>query len=365
MYVLWRYLGQGFFRIFALSIGSFISILLVSRFKEIARFAALSADWGKTTIFFAYQVPLILPIAIPISALIASLFLFQRLSRTFELTALRSSGISLSSLLTPVLFISLALSVFNFSFCSEISPYCRRESKSLLYYETTTNPLLLLQRQNLVRVKRSFVKMKVEEEGKSAKDLYLITHNPSNERLSLVSAKKLHVGNSETENSLIGENVAVITHLRSESGDTFDPLVLENQSSMATDAASLSSSLKKNRPRLEPAALEFPLLKIRSENGGKAGKKARVEMLRRVSLSLSVFSFTLLGSAFGIELGRKMNRKNLLAVLSLALCLIMSYLFGKELKGHPLTAIFILFLPHLLIWAAGSLKLHCISKGSA
>ena len=67
------------------------------RFKDIARFAALSADGVKTGLFVLYQFPHILPIAIPISALIASFLLFQRLSKTYELTALRASGVGWAS----------------------------------------------------------------------------------------------------------------------------------------------------------------------------------------------------------------------------------------------------------------------------
>ena len=173
MPILWRYVLSGYLRVFLLSVCTFIAVLLVSRFKEIARFTALSGDWLKTALFVVYQIPLILPIAIPISALIGSLLLFQRLSRTFELTALRAAGVGLHSILAPILFTSFLLSLFNFSFCAEISPFCRRESKTLLYRETSANPLLLLQRQHLVKVKHTYINMNIQEEGKGAKDMIL------------------------------------------------------------------------------------------------------------------------------------------------------------------------------------------------
>src|SRR5579872_4338640 len=114
MPILWRYALQSYLRVFSLSISTFIAVLIVARFKEIARFTALSGDWLKTGLYIVYQIPAILPIAIPISALIASLLLFQRLSRTFELTALRASGLSFRSILSPILFCSLLLTFFNF-----------------------------------------------------------------------------------------------------------------------------------------------------------------------------------------------------------------------------------------------------------
>lgn len=351
MPVLWRFLLCGYFRVFFLSVCTFIAVLLVSRFKDIARFTALSGDFLKTGWFVAYQIPLILPIAIPISALIASFLLFQRLSRTFELTALRASGLSLKALLTPLLLLSLLLSLLHFSFCAEISPFCRRESKTLFYRETTANPLLLLQRQKLVKIKHAYLNMKVKEDGTTADDFTLITHNESNQRLSLFSARHLRIANEK----LLGYDVAIISYLHSEKEGTFDPLIIENQTSMSTAAPLLSTALKKNRPHLEPNALSLRMLCLRSEGFGKQAKAAFVEILRRLTLSLAVFSFTLLGCAFG--------HKGLWSALLLALILLISYFLGKELKSYPFFAIIAFFFPHPLIWLASIAKLRRLAQG--
>ncbi len=54
-------------------------------------------------VFFALYESPIFPIALPLSCLIASLLLIQRLSSSHELTALRASGFSLFDILTPIL----------------------------------------------------------------------------------------------------------------------------------------------------------------------------------------------------------------------------------------------------------------------
>ncbi|HSX26264.1 MAG TPA: LptF/LptG family permease [Chlamydiales bacterium] len=357
--VLWRYALQSYLRVFFLSVCTFIAVLLVSRFKEIARFAALSSDGLKTALFIVYQLPLILPMAIPISALIASLLLFQRLSRTSELTALRASGLSLRSILTPLLFTSFLLSLCNFSFTAEISPFCRRESKALLYRETSENPLLLLQRQQLVKIKDAYLNMKIKDEGKAAKDLILIAHNESNQRLSLVAARQLRISGEE----LLGYDVAILSHLQSEKEESFDPLIIENQASMSTAAPVLSAALKKNRPRLDPNALNLRMLQIRVADGGKLAKSARVEILRRISLSIAVFTLTLLGCVFGIEEERNPSKKGMFIALVLTLLILISYLMGKELKGYPLIAIVAFLLPHAILWTVSLLKIQRISRG--
>ncbi|MBS0625854.1 MAG: LptF/LptG family permease [Verrucomicrobia bacterium] len=359
MPILWRYLLQSYLRVFLLSVSTFISVLFVLRFKDIARFAALSADFLKTGLYVVYQFPLILPIAIPISALIASLLLFQRLSRSYELTALRASGLSLKTLVAPLLFASALLSLVNFSISAELSPFCRREVKTLLYRKTSANPLILLQRQQLVRLKNAYLNMAIKDDGQSAKDLIAIAYNESNGRLSLISAKKLWI-DGET---LFGKEMAILSHLPA---DTFDQLVLENQSLMSTSAPLLSKAIKKSRPNIDANALSYRHLKIQlKESSDKKSRLAFIEILRRFSLSGAVFSFTLLGCAYGIELGRTPGRKNLLAALAWTLLVLVSYLLGKSLRAHPLIATVALLIPHPILWAASIRKFLSVSRGGA
>lgn len=360
MPLLWRYILGGYLKVFCLSVSTFIAVLIVSRFKEIARFAALTGDLAKTGIFILYQIPLILPIAILVSALLASLLLFQRLSRTFELTALRSAGISLTSLLAPILLASSLLGLANFILTAELSPFCRRESKALLFHETSTNPLLLLQRQNFEKLKHAYLNMTVKEEGKSAKDLVLIAYNENNQRLSLLTAKRLRV----TGNELLGKEVAIVSHVPAETVNSFDPLVIENQSSMSTEAPLLSQSLKKKRPRLDLNSLSLQMLRIRQQDLPHLTPKIFTEIGRRATLALAVVSFTLLGCAFGIEQGRNPSKKNLLALLLLAMPLLLSYFLSKEFKTHLLLSSLVFLFPHLLIWVSSILRLLRISRGA-
>lgn len=359
--VLWRYLSLSYIKIFSLSISSFIAILLVSRFKEIARFTALSDSISKLFLFVLYQIPLILPIAIPISAFIASILLFQSLSKSFEITSFRASGVSIKALLFPLLLLSLFLSFINFALTANIAPFCKRETKNLLYHETSTNPLLLLKRQNLIKVKNNYLKIHVDESGKKASDFALVTHNPKTNRLSLLTANELKT----KKEKLLGKDVSLISHFPSEESDSFDSLIIENQQKLSTDASAISSQLKKNRPRLDVGALELPLLRLRQAESIKLSKKVPTEIFRRGTLALAVFSLTILGLSFSIQVGRAPSKKPLVLSFSLCLLLMMSFFFGKELKNSPLLSFTFFIFPHLLIWILSSLRIRQISRGFA
>lgn len=351
MPILWRYALQSYSRVFFFSISAFIAVLIISRFKEIARFTALTGDFAMTGLYILYQIPAILPIAIPISTLLAALLLFQGMSRSFELTALRASGMSLQKIIAPLLIASLFLSILNFAICAEIAPFCRREGKTMIYHQTSPNPLLLLKRQKLIKIKDTYLTMEAKDD-ETIENLTLIAPNIAAERLCLLSARNLWIEKEE----LLGKDLAIISYLPFERG--FDHLVIENQSQMSTFAPLLSQAMKKQRPHLDINALSFKMLRLH-----KKTKQALVEMLRRLSLSLATFSFTFLGCIFGIEQGRAPTKKNLFFALLLSLSVLMSYLFAKELKETPFLASLAFLLPHPFIWFCSGSHLFRIEGG--
>src|ERR1700722_5509245 len=171
MPILWRYVLRHFFQVFFLCVGSFIGILLVLRFQEIARFAASGAPKLKILLFMLLQIPYILPMAIPISCLIASMLLLQKWSHLHELTALRACGLGLKPIITPLLFAGVALSAINFVIVREFTPRCRGMTKTLVYEMAAANPLFLLQKESLLKLKHVFIDMKVLKASKFAQNV--------------------------------------------------------------------------------------------------------------------------------------------------------------------------------------------------
>ena len=77
-------------------------------------------------------VPYILYNVTPLCALVAVLVTFGTLSRTSELTAMKSSGISLYRIITPVLFVTLLISAGLFTFDELYLPAANRRQEALL-----------------------------------------------------------------------------------------------------------------------------------------------------------------------------------------------------------------------------------------
>ncbi|WP_051295784.1 LptF/LptG family permease [Eisenibacter elegans] len=85
---------------------------------------------GQLMFYFALN---LVPLALPLAILIASLITFGNLGEHYELTAIKSAGISLLRVLVPIFIISLLLVVASFWFSNKVMPWANLKAYSLLY----------------------------------------------------------------------------------------------------------------------------------------------------------------------------------------------------------------------------------------
>lgn len=350
-----RYLLKSYLKTFFLCISGFIAVLLITRLKEIARFIALSSSFTQAIKFILYQIPYILPITIPISSLIAAILLFKKLSSTNEITAIRASGFSIFKLISPIIAVAIWISFLNFIICSEISPKCRFKTKQIIYQESSGNPILLMQRQKLLKIKNSYIDFTKGKNESSAKNVTLITFN---KRLNLINAEKIKYDQGE----LSGKNISIISHLPSEENN-YDTLILEKQKYMQTNASNISNIMKSVNWSLNTNFFPTKQLLIKAHLSEKYKKTAIVELLRRISLSFSTFSLTFIGICFGLEISRSKSKKKLLIAAILAMVIMTSFIFGKAFKSHYFLAGSLFILPQLIIFIIALFKLKKISRG--
>ncbi len=360
--ILWRYLTSAFMRIFLLSVSSFVAVLVVMRLEEIARFAAAGASWGNVILFTFYQIPYILPIAIPISCLIAALILFNRMSFAQELTSLRAAGLSLSTLTAPLIFLSVLLGIANFYISSELAPHMRAQSKALVLQMTASNPLVLLQKDALIRFKQAYLDMRTSSAGK-ARDVLFIARNGSTGKLGLMIAKELDV----VKDDLQGKQVSFLSSLDPKIPQSYDHLVIENQAAMTTGAAGLSQFWEDAQWQLHEDYLPLRLLLAKEavEHNGVLTRfgRAHAEFAKRSSLALASVTFTLLGLAFGMQIGRQPRRRSLGWAIAIVITFLVVFISGKSLKSLPKTAFLLYLLPHPLIALICLLVFRRTAKG--
>ena len=116
-------------------IGPFVAILLVVIFILLMQFLWLYIDelvgkglglkvvleflfWGGCTV---------LPLALPLSTLLASMMTLGQMGENFELIALKASGISLARIMLPMMLTSAVISVGTFYACNNLVPYATNQ----------------------------------------------------------------------------------------------------------------------------------------------------------------------------------------------------------------------------------------------
>ena len=80
-----------------------------------------------------YVSAILLPLALPLAVLFSSIMTFGNLSEKNELTALKSSGLSLFRIMRPMLFFIIGLSVAAFYFSNYIMPIANLKCRTIIY----------------------------------------------------------------------------------------------------------------------------------------------------------------------------------------------------------------------------------------
>ncbi|WP_243697347.1 LptF/LptG family permease [Flaviaesturariibacter aridisoli] len=82
--------------------------------------------------FILYQGATLVPLALPLAVLLSSLMTFGNLGETYELVAVKSSGISLLRFMRPLFFVVLVICGIAFYFGNSVIPITQLKSRTLL-----------------------------------------------------------------------------------------------------------------------------------------------------------------------------------------------------------------------------------------
>lgn len=137
------YILKRFLTLFVMTFLIVIFILLMQfLWKHFADMVGKGIGWGILGELFMYAATTMVPLALPLALLLASLMTFGNLGETFELTAMKSAGISLFRIIRPlIIFISLVV-VAAFFFSNNILPISQKNQYTLLFSIRNKSPEL-------------------------------------------------------------------------------------------------------------------------------------------------------------------------------------------------------------------------------
>lgn len=358
--ILWRYLLVQYIKVVLFCTAAFVLLLLTLRLEEIAHFATLGADVGDVIRFIYYQIPYILPIAFPISSLIASIILFRRLSKDHELTAMRAAGLPLLAIIVPLVIAAGFLSLFNFYIVSEQATASHMSATQIKNQLRNVNPLLLLNNRHIMKMKGIYVDtLGPSRLGESASKLIVAMPNSRNDRLNLLIAENVQANPEEFK----GQKVTLLS--TQANTDTGEKLLIENIDSTSITAKEFSQMVQMKVSSVNNDYLQFKLLSVRLEDllnekrnsvsetdlkqTQKAINRIHTEVSRRISVGLAPITFTLLGACCGLGIGRRRSIRGVVIVIMLTAAYLAAYFSARSIDHLLLPSILLYFIPHILI----------------
>jgi lipopolysaccharide export system permease protein len=155
MTILFRYILREYAKIFLMCFAGLITIyMVIDFFEKVRRFLRYDSGALPILTYFALKIPAISFQVVPFAVLVATLLTLGLLSRSNEITALRSCGISLLWVTSPFLLFAGGLAVVLLAFSSTVTPIAseKAEEVRLVQIEKKPVPLTVQAPQPWVRI---------------------------------------------------------------------------------------------------------------------------------------------------------------------------------------------------------------------
>jgi len=126
-YVLKEHVGPLVFAMTALT-----SLLLLQYIaKRFGDLVGKGLPWSIIAEFLGLSIPLTVALSMPMAVLVATLYAFSRLAAENEITAMKAGGISMRSVMMPVLLAALGVTLFMVAFNDQVLPRANHRLRTL------------------------------------------------------------------------------------------------------------------------------------------------------------------------------------------------------------------------------------------
>ncbi|MDY6802025.1 MAG: LptF/LptG family permease [Bacteroidota bacterium] len=123
---------------------SLFILLMQFLWKYIDDLAGKGLEWTVILELIVYASARLVPMALPLAILLSSIMTFGNFGENFELTAIKSAGISLQKFMAPLIYLIIIISIGAFFYSNHIIPYTNLKTVALIYDVKNKNPELQL-----------------------------------------------------------------------------------------------------------------------------------------------------------------------------------------------------------------------------
>ena len=321
-------------------------------------------------------VPFACVYALPMGFITATLIVFGRFSADQELTAARAGGVSLLSLISPVLLLSLLCCGISAWFNMEIGPRARVEFVNLKRELLVNLADSQIPEGRLVRDFPGYLfYCEKNHDGDLQNVMIYRLQNETNVE-TMIKAAHGHLSPDRAKNQLVVDLVdaRTVTAGSRVAINSFPTVSLNLSWNAATNQVSKPKISDMTFGQLQQELLELGKLNLPGSDtntvaelklhGKHMVEPVLVAMHREIAFSFACFGFTLVG----IPLGIRVHRRETNVGIGIALILVVIYygfiMLGESLSAHPeLFPHLILWIPYLIFQTIGVILLWRANRG--
>ncbi|WP_020676547.1 LPS export ABC transporter permease LptF [Geopsychrobacter electrodiphilus] len=309
---------------------------------------------------FSYLLPTFLSITIPLSFLLGVLLAFGRLSADSEFIALKSTGVSLYTLLKPILYFSIVCVLITGYLTLYGEPLGKSAFRDQLFTIASDRAGIGIQAgvfndsfEGLIIYAES-----TEDKQEQMTHVFISDERAAGNPANIIARQGQFIHDAQNKTLTLRLKDGTIHHLESGKTDSYQTVGF----STYDISLDLSKGLAVNAERSKSLGEYSPSQLIsakRQTTDKRMATRLAVELHKRISTSVAPLVFALIG----IPLGLQSNRSGKGAGFSLALGIALSYYVLLNIsatlasKGGVPPA-FALYLPNLLFISAGILLIN-------
>jgi len=332
-------------------------------------------------------IPYVMVFALPMGMLTAALLVFGRLSADNELTAVRASGLSLLSLVSPVLLLSLALSVLAAIINLEIAPRCRVVYKEMLYQVGMAKGASFIPEKTYIKDFPGVIVYVSEVHGTNLEDVLIyemrrnrvegycradegsIQFDVTNRVITVVLYNATRVffmeghrlPQTQTAGTVEFPYTNVMVKAEKKRVDLDNMTFMQLRQELRSLEQGLQSVTPLNKMPVEQLRQRMKQLTTQRKD---LATPIRVRMHRQVAFSFACVGFTLVGIPLGIRAHRRETTFGIAMALLLVILYYSFFILGLAFETRPhLAPHLILWLPNFIFQAVGAVLLWRANRG--
>lgn len=348
-----------------LALGVLTFVMLSAHFFRAFELLTKGVGFGLLGRFLLYMIPDMLRFTVPLSMLVATVLVFGRCSSDNEISALKASGVSLWQIIAPGLLLSFCCCGICLYLSLYISPLCRYEGERLKWTALTSAPLSVLEPGQYISLTP---KCQLRISGRAGDELlgvHLSLRDEKGMTLDVVAERgRLQAADYEESQLLLRLHEASVTQLQfgEEGASTQRSLSARELTLPIALGESLDRRRLSRKSKYMDVRMLFGRLQLAAGNRQETCSLL-MDLHKRVSLSLSAFSFLLLGLPFGIRGRRSELSVGLLICVLLALGFYVFLLLADALEKHPnLHPEWVVWLPNIVYIAVGIFSIRRLGQ---